>query len=330
MHDILVCPQCRQRLDLSSSRRSGAEVVSGRLRCEACGQAYPVSTSVPSMFPDPHPYPIGFLPPEDIIRVPRRTRKDAGLNDLALTLRHYGKERFLKAVRRPGPSRQLGIPRSLVLNQAIRRGAYRHSRESFIRRVMEPVMEKRFWPDPRCQAIVATLREIGPRALLDIATGPGGLLCSALPRLRHTRAVGLEICFDKCRTVLAEARHFGFAGRLQMVHGDARLMPFSEASFDCVSGWTAAYHISRYEEAIRECVRVLKPGGHFVGTFHAVYPSHCPDVLTREEEEEFIRRARLPLNIREVCETFRQAGFSVARKTRVGNSHLVVARKKRR
>ena len=114
-----------------------------------------------------------------------------------------------------------------------------------------------------------------------------------------------------------------------MVHGDARLMPFRDASFDCVSGWTAAYHISRYEEALRESARVLKPGGHFVGTFHTVYPSHCPNELTREEEEEFIRCACLPLNIGEVCETFRRAGFVVSRKTQIGNSHLIMARRKR-
>jgi SAM-dependent methyltransferase len=289
---------------------------------------------VPSLFPEPHPYPVEFLPPEDILPLPAAPLKERrGMNGLALCLAKCGKESFMRAVRRTAKlspaarNRRFRVVRASLLSPATKRRGYRHSREAFIRDVMAPVMEQRFWPDPRCRAIVRALRELRPKRLLDIATGPGGLLCAALPRLRSTRGIGLELFHDKCRTVLAEADYFGFADRLDMVHGDARLMPFPDASFDCISGWTAAYHISRYEDALRECARVLRPGGHFVGTFHTVYPRHCPGDLTRTEEDEFVRCARLPRNVGEVCRILRQAGFVVARNVEVGNSRLIVAMK---
>jgi len=279
---------------------------------------------------------LDFLPPEDLVAVPEVSRKESRqTHGLALVLRKYGKEHFLRIVRQKaasqghGRNRRFGVPRSLVLNPAIIGRAYRNSRPGFVRRVMEPVMKRRFWTDERCIALTRVLRELAPGRLLDIATGPGGLICRALPQMKATEAFGLEIYFDACRTVMAEAEYFGFGKRLQMVHGDARVMPFPASSFDCVSGWTAMYHISRYDVAVREIARVLRPGGHFVGTFHTVYHSHCQDVLTRAEEEEFIRCARLPLDIHEVCSVVQAVGLTVRSKVAVGNSHLVVARRER-
>ncbi len=332
--EFLVCPQCKRALHLLNSR-GGPDIVSGVLQCAHCRQDYPIITGVPCLLPDPHPFPIGFLPPEDILQEPPATLKEKrGRNNLGLVLYKYGKAEFIRAVRqtaRLSPearARRFQVSRTTVLNPTIKRLAYRHSRLSFIRNVMEPVMEQRFWPDKRCVAMVTTLQNLQPERLLDIATGPGSLLCRALPRLTATKAVGLEIFFEACRLVMAEAAYFGFGKRLQMVHGDARLMPFADATFDCVSGWTALYHISRYEAAIREAARVLRKGGHFVGTVHTKYPSHCRDLLSRSEEEEMIRCAHLPLNIHEVCGVLRASGFVISSKEAVGNCHLVVAKKK--
>lgn len=331
----VVCPKCKLPLTASRMRHFKGVVLCGTLTCLSCREKYPIMAGVPSLFLNAHSFPIGFLPPEDILPEPVATLKEKRLtNSLALVLKKYGKAQFMRAVRQTAKlstgqrQRRIHVSPSSVMSQTIKRKAYRFSKESFVRKVMEPVMRKRFWPDKRCIAMVETLQKLYPDSLLDIATGPGGLLCRALPLLKRTTAIGLEIYFDKCRLVLSEAVHFGFRDRIEMIHGDARLMPFPDSSFDCVSGWTAAYHISWYEEALRESARVLRTGGHFVGTFHTIYPSHCTDVLTREEEEEFIRCAHLPMNIHEVCDVLRASGFAVAKKTEVGNSHLIVARKK--
>lgn len=73
---------------------------------------------------------------------------------------------------------------------------------------------------------------------------------------------------------------------------------------------------------------MLRKGGHFVATVHIQYSTGCSDVLTRSEEEELVRCARLPLNSQEVCAVLRKTGFVISSEETVGNSQLVVARKK--
>ncbi len=49
--DILVCPTCRSGLTLEVTEEEGGEVVSGSLRCAACGEAYPIEDSIPNLLP---------------------------------------------------------------------------------------------------------------------------------------------------------------------------------------------------------------------------------------------------------------------------------------
>jgi SAM-dependent methyltransferase len=308
-------------------RHVGDDIVSGRLVCASCNQAYPIIAGIPSLFLSPHPYPRYFLPPEDLLPEPRvsLSEKRNSTSGLALMLKYHGKAAFLEAIRTRRPSRRFDV--GCFTDLRTRQKAYRFSRRSFSVRMVDRVIKKRWWTDERCIGMVNVLKKLRPRRLLDIASGGGGFLSKVMPGLRSTRAVGLEIYVPNCRLVTGLARYLGFDGRLQMVHGDARLMPFPSAAFDCVSGWTAAYHISQYERAMQESARVLRRGGHFVGTFHAEYPDHSDGLLTREEEEEFIRWARLPLNIRNVCRTLEKAGFAIVSNAVVGDSRLVVARR---
>lgn len=88
---------------------------------------------------------------------------------------------------------------------------------------------------------------------LDAGTGKGdGTVLAA----RRTRCVGLEYGF----TSLVAASSKG-SDRLSMVQGDARTLPFAEASFDSVTCLDVLEHIPRPEEAVRELARVLRPGG---------------------------------------------------------------------
>lgn len=58
------------------------------------------------------------------------------------------------------------------------------------------------------------------------------------------------------------ARTLGFeiAGRV----ADAESLPYDDASFDLVVGHAVLHHIPDVEQALREVVRVLEPGGRFV------------------------------------------------------------------
>lgn len=72
------------------------------------------------------------------------------------------------------------------------------------------------------------------------------------------------------------ARSLGFevAGRV----ADAESLPFPDASFDLVVGHAVLHHIPDVELALREVLRVLRPGGRFV---FAGEPTRYGDVIAR-------------------------------------------------
>jgi ubiquinone/menaquinone biosynthesis C-methylase UbiE len=58
----------------------------------------------------------------------------------------------------------------------------------------------------------------------------------------------------------AESLGFAVQGRV----ADAETLPYEDASFDLVVGHAVLHHIPDVEQAMREVVRVLRPGGRFV------------------------------------------------------------------
>lgn len=59
---------------------------------------------------------------------------------------------------------------------------------------------------------------------------------------------------------------------------DAERLPYPDATFDLVAGHAVLHHIPDVERALREVVRVLKPGGRFV---FAGEPTRWGDVVAR-------------------------------------------------
>ena len=66
---------------------------------------------------------------------------------------------------------------------------------------------------------------------------------------------------------------------------DAHSLPFSDASFDCVFSYAVLEHLHDPFIAAHEILRVLKPGGWYIGTvsqgepFHSSYFHHAPWAL---------------------------------------------------
>jgi SAM-dependent methyltransferase len=120
----------------------------------------------------------------------------------------------------------------------------------------------------------------GDEQVLDIGCGRGLALIGAAKRLETGRAVGIDLW---SRTDLsgntpdatwANARAEGVGGRIAIETGDARALPFPDASFDVVVSMTAIHNIkgkAGRRQAIAEAVRVLRPGGRLAlfDIFHA-------------------------------------------------------------
>jgi uncharacterized protein YbaR (Trm112 family) len=49
--DILVCPLCKQPLELKATREEGDEIVEGSLRCTSCAERYPIQDGIPNLLP---------------------------------------------------------------------------------------------------------------------------------------------------------------------------------------------------------------------------------------------------------------------------------------
>jgi ubiquinone/menaquinone biosynthesis C-methylase UbiE len=111
----------------------------------------------------------------------------------------------------------------------------------------------------------------GNEAVLDVGCGRGLLLVGAARRLTTGRAVGvdvwhgLQLSGNRPQAVEDNARAAGVAERVEVKDGDARNLPFADASFDVVLSSLVLHNIPKRAErrqAVREIERVLKPGGH--------------------------------------------------------------------
>src|SRR5215472_4128780 len=104
--------------------------------------------------------------------------------------------------------------------------------------------------------------DLGPN-VLEIGPGPGittDLLRTSLPRL-----TALEIDATLANSLRARLR----GSNVQVVEGDATEMPFEDMAFSGVVSFTMLHHVPSPElqnKVLAEVLRVLKPGGFFVGS----------------------------------------------------------------
>ena len=53
--EILVCPVCKGKLELSVAEENEAEIVTGSLYCPKCQVAYPIEDTIPNLLPPDQP-----------------------------------------------------------------------------------------------------------------------------------------------------------------------------------------------------------------------------------------------------------------------------------
>ncbi len=112
----------------------------------------------------------------------------------------------------------------------------------------------------------------GDERVLDVGCGRGVLLVKAAQHLTVGSALGVDTwqarhhASQHGSATLANAEAEGVGDKVALCDGDARRLPFLDASFDVVLSGMCIHNISHseYEErrsALTEIVRVLKPGG---------------------------------------------------------------------
>jgi arsenite methyltransferase len=113
----------------------------------------------------------------------------------------------------------------------------------------------------------------GTESVLDVGTGRGLMMIGAAKRLTTGRAVGIDIWSTKdlsgnaIEKTLRNAELEGVAAKVGVQSGDATDMKFASGSFDVVLSNLCIHNIptkAGRDQACREIVRVLKPGGKAV------------------------------------------------------------------
>lgn len=109
------------------------------------------------------------------------------------------------------------------------------------------------------------ITEEGRQDILDIACGTGDF---AIEIARHTSqestVTGLDLSDGMLKVMESKVAKAGLSGRISQEQGNAEKMRFDDASFDRV---TIAFGIRNFEHretALKEILRVLKPGGRLV------------------------------------------------------------------
>lgn len=114
---------------------------------------------------------------------------------------------------------------------------------------------------------------VGP-VMLEIGCGTGVTTHEILRRFRHARVFAID--YDAEQVEAAKRRLASFAERVTVQQGDATALALPNASIDAVFEFNVFHHIRKYERAIGEVHRVLKPGGAFYAMDLSRHFFHVP------------------------------------------------------
>jgi demethylmenaquinone methyltransferase/2-methoxy-6-polyprenyl-1,4-benzoquinol methylase len=105
---------------------------------------------------------------------------------------------------------------------------------------------------------------LGGKAL-DVATGTGDIALALAPKVGPTgEVIASDFCLEMMLPGPAKAAKAGVGSWVRWVAADALQLPFPDNSFDCVTTGFAMRNVVNIEQAFRDMMRVVKPGGRVV------------------------------------------------------------------
>jgi demethylmenaquinone methyltransferase/2-methoxy-6-polyprenyl-1,4-benzoquinol methylase len=123
--------------------------------------------------------------------------------------------------------------------------------------------------------LVAAVRRVRPRDVLDLATGSGDVAFALARGLApETSILGLDFCQPMLDEAEAKKKAAGGAryARVRFQPGDGMALPLADASFDAVTIAFGLRNMADRHQALGEMRRVLRPGGSlFVLEFSQPY-----------------------------------------------------------
>ena len=109
------------------------------------------------------------------------------------------------------------------------------------------------------QEIDAAIGMISGGRVLDVATGPGGMIEWMVGTLKnYHEIIGVDAAQPSQLPAIFQREHIRFMTM------DAHHLDFEDASFDTVTISNSLHHLADPRQVLAEIKRVLKPGGHLI------------------------------------------------------------------
>jgi len=149
---------------------------------------------------------------------------------------------------------------------------------------------------PHRQAQIATIEELlawaavtpqrePPQAILDVGCGVGGATLE-LARRFEASATGITLSPVQAQRAQQRAQAAGLSQRARFRVADALQLPFADCQFDLVWSLESGEHMPDKTQFLRECYRVLRPGGRLVMAVWCCRPTDSlAGELTQQERD---------------------------------------------
>ncbi len=119
--------------------------------------------------------------------------------------------------------------------------------------------------DVRWRRACVEMLDLGARGrVVDLCTGTADLLIEALRRSPDAGGIGVDLSSAMLVRGSTKLERRGLAARAGLASGDAERLPLRDGVFDGALVAFGIRNVGDPEAAVREVLRVLKPGGRFV------------------------------------------------------------------
>lgn len=108
---------------------------------------------------------------------------------------------------------------------------------------------------------IASLRDIKPRKILDVATGTGDLAIEAVRQLSPEKVIGIDISNEMLEVGRGKLSKKNLTPTIELLTGDSENIAFADNTFDAVTVAFGVRNFENLEKGLSEMLRVLKPGG---------------------------------------------------------------------
>jgi SAM-dependent methyltransferase len=200
-----------------------------------------------------------------------------------------------------------------------------------VRREITELFAGQGWPDGGDELLRRSLGPRSPELLLEapgwLGLGPGGLVLDAgcrdathaiaLARRYGCRVLGVDLVAAWLPKGRADAAAAGLGGRVELVQGDLEALPVAGGACDLVWCRDTLSCLPDCGLALRECARVLRPGGGMV--LYAVFATDRLEAGDRALLVQGLGNSPASMHQATVEAAIAAAGFQVRRRERIGS-----------